>query len=70
MNELEIIQKEGFITSKELELLLNKNIRNIIKQLNSLELRGEIHIIKTVSHKGLSRIYINNEIYNDLCQVK
>ena len=68
--ELKTIQKMGMITSTELQELVGKNIRTIIRNLNRLEEWGDIKIIIFKSDKIRRRLYINEEVYNNFIKVK
>jgi len=68
--ELKTIQKMGMITSTELQELVDKNIRTIIRNLNRLEEWGDIKIIIFKSDKIRRRLYINEEVYNNFIKVK
>jgi|TARA_Y100000310_G_scaffold3308_1_gene4229 hypothetical protein len=66
MNELQLLQKLGMATSPELQQILEKSIQATIRQLNKLEMLGEIKIIIFSSIKHRRRIYITNELYDNL----
>lgn len=66
VSELDIIKKLGLATSTEVQEILDKSLRNTIKQLNQLEIYGEIKIMIFKNDKHRKRIYITNEIYNNL----
>lgn len=69
MNELQIIEREGAITSSEIaEEFLEKSRRAIIRQLNSLEARGMIKIISFRSKINRMNLYISNEVFNNICK--
>ena len=70
MNELKLIKNLGAITSAELEELIDKNKRGIIRALNGLELIGEIKIIIFRTETIRRRVYCSNEIYNNLFKIK
>lgn len=61
-----IIKKEGIITSMILAHLLKKNIRSIIRSLNTLEKWNEIKIIRM----GQKRFYIENGLYQNIRKFK
>jgi hypothetical protein len=63
--ELKIIQKMGIITSSELQELIDKNIRTIIRNLNRLEEWGDIKIMIFKTDKIRRRLYVDEEVYND-----
>lgn len=68
MNELTIIQKKGIVTTSDLFKQLEKGIRSIIKQCNSLAEYGMIAIIecrKNTTYNGTRRYYMKNEIYKN-----
>ena len=68
MDELQAIQALGFATSKDIQELLNKSLRNTIKQLSKLEEHYEIKVLifKTTKHR--KKVYLKNEIYNNICK--
>ncbi len=68
-SELQLVNNLGAVTSSELEKLIEKNKRNMIRILNGFELRGEIKII-VFRGKVRRRVYCSNEIYNNLIKVK
>lgn len=70
MDELQAVEILGATTSQELNYLLTKSIRAIIRQLNSLEAREQIHVILFKSKKIRRNLYCSNEVFNNLCQVK
>ncbi len=70
MNELEIIEREGAITSSEMGEFIEKSLRAIIRQLNNLEARGEIKIIVFKSNINRRNLYISNELFSNLYEVK
>jgi|TARA_R100000750_G_scaffold62664_1_gene57249 hypothetical protein len=69
MDELQAIQKLGIATSRDIQEILEKSIQATIRQLNKLEMLGEIKIIIFNSIKHRKRIYIKNEIYNSIISV-
>ena len=68
MNELQIIEKRGVVISTELPILLDKSIQAIINQLNSLEDRNMIKVLIFKSQKHRRKVYVKNELYNDICK--
>lgn len=66
MNELQVLQRVGMATSSEVKELLEKSLRNTIKQLNSLEDRKQISIIIFSKGKIRRRLYILDELYNNI----
>jgi len=70
MNELQAVKSGGAITSLEIHEMFEKSRRAIIRQLNSLELRGMIKIIIFKSKINRVNLYISNEVFNNLCKVK
>lgn len=64
--ELEIIKEIGLGTSKEIQEITGIHIRNVIKHLTKLEERQEISVIIFKTPKHRKKLYIKNEIYNDL----
>lgn len=68
MNELDIVKKQGIVTSTMISNILDKPRQNVIKQLNSWETVGEIKIIfcnENTTTNGTRRFYMINEIYED-----
>lgn len=70
MDELNFIKKLGASTSSELEEIMKKNIRGIIRKLNTLEMIGEIKILIFRTEKVRRRVYCNNEVYNNIIKIK
>lgn len=70
MDELNFIKKLGASTSSELEEIMEKNIRGIIRKLNTLEMIGEIKILIFRTEKVRRRVYCNNEVYNNIIKIK
>lgn len=68
--ELKILKELGIATSTEVGEFAKKNIRNVIKGLNKLELYGEIKIMVFQSLNQKKRLYVTNEIYHNLCKIK
>ena len=69
-DELAIINKLGMVTSSELQEMIDKNIRTIIRNLNRLNNANYIHIVLFNTEKIRRRLYINEEIYNDFIKIK
>jgi len=69
MNELQAIKKFGIATSRDLERIIDKSLRNIQKQLRSLQNINVIHVIifKTELHRR--PVYINDEVFKCLCKI-
>lgn len=65
MDEIDVIEKKGIVTSAEVSEMIDKNIRNIIKQLTKLVQIGEIRAI--AFHRG--KLYLKNELYDNLSEV-
>lgn len=55
----------GIITSSEMQELVDKNIRTIIRSLNRLEACGDIKIMIFKTDKIRRRLYVDEEVYND-----
>lgn len=72
MNEQQILKKAGAITSSELSEIMGeeKSQRAIIRNLNNLEIRGEVKIIIFSTDRIRRRVYCSNEIYNNLNKSK
>ena len=70
MDELELINSFGAITSSELKELMDKNVRGIIRSLNALELTGDIKVIIFRTEITRRKVYCSNEIYDNLHKVK
>ena len=68
--ELKVIQKLGMTTTKELDELIEKSCRNIIKAVNKLEGRGEIKILIFTTKNSRRRVYMIDEIYNSITNPK
>jgi len=66
MDELEVVNKLGAVTSTEVAEILHKHQANVILQLQSLEKVGEIKMIITTKLKGKRRIYTTNDIYKNM----
>lgn len=75
MNEYQLVEKLGMATSQELQEILDKSLRNIIKQLNSFQIRGEIKVLIFKTNFGRSRgshrtkVYMTNELFNNICEI-
>ena len=69
MDELQAIRVLGFATSREIHELLGKSLRNTIKQLSKLEEHYEINVLIFKTSKHRKKVYIKDEIYNDLCKI-
>jgi len=69
MNEMEVIGKLGFATSKEIQEILKKSIRNTIKQLSKLEQHYQIKVMIFKTPKHRRKVYVKNEIYNNICKI-
>lgn len=67
--ELKIIEKEGAMTSLEMKEVLDKSLQAIIRQLNSLENLGQIKIIEFQTKTFRKRLYLKNEIFNNICKI-
>lgn len=70
INELKAIEDLGVSVSSELSNFIDKSPRNIIKQLSNLEAGNEIKIIIFHSKEARKRVYLSNEIYNNLFKIK
>lgn len=70
MDEAKAIDMLGVVGSSELQQLLDKSIRQIIRQLHSLEDRGMIKVLIFKSKKHRRRLYMKNEIYDCICSIK
>jgi len=66
--ELKVLRKLGVATSTEVGELVDKQIRSVIRGLKQLEIYGEIKIMvfRTAQHRR--KIYLTNEIYDNLCK--
>ena len=69
MQELQIIKKLGATTSLEIKELLDKSLQAVIKQLNSLEKIGQIEILTFNTKKSRKRLYIKNELFDDIFKI-
>ena len=69
MDELKAVEELGVATSPEIQSLLDKSLRNVIKQLNGLEVRGMIKVIEIRSERIRKRLYVKNEVYHDICKI-
>lgn len=69
MNEYQIIEKLGWATSPEIKELLDKSIQATIRQLNSLEITGQIEVIIFHTKKYRRRVYVKKEIFDNLCKI-
>jgi len=69
MNELQAIERLGFATSREIHELLGKSLRNVIKQLSKLEAHYQVPVLVFHTPKHRRKVYIQNEIYNDICKL-
>lgn len=70
MNEMQVIEKFGALTSTEISSMVDKSQRAIIENLKRLE---SFNMITVVQFKFLivrRNIYLKNEIYNNLNSVK
>jgi hypothetical protein len=66
MNELQLVNKEGAITSSEIGLLIEKSMRAIIRQLTNLESIGEIKILVFRTNITRRNVYVSNKVFNNL----
>ena len=64
--ELDVLEEIGLGTSKEIQQILDIGIRNVIKHLSKLEERQEISVIIFKTSKHRKKLYMKNEIYNNL----
>jgi len=69
VDELQAISILGFATSKDIQELIGKSLRNTIKQLSKLEEHYEINVLIFKTNKHRKKVYIQDEIYNNLCKV-
>ena len=67
--ELEIINKYGAMGSIEVQTELNKSLASVIRILNDLEQLNLIKILVFSSLRHRHRIYIKNEIYNNINRI-
>lgn len=64
--ELQIIETIGLGTSGEIQEIRDISIRNVIKHLSRLEERQEIGVLIFKTKKHRKKVYMTNEIYNNL----
>jgi len=69
MDELQAIDKLGFASARDIQELVDKNIRNTTVQLKKLELYYGANSILFKSFKTRKKIYIKNELFNDICKI-
>jgi len=67
--EKEVIDKLGIVTSADVRDLLEKSIQAVIRQLNSLENIGLIRVVTFSSEKHRKKIYMKNELYNNIHKI-
>lgn len=58
----------GIATSTEVGEFIDKNIRNVIKGLKQLVIYGEVRIIIFQSDQHRKKLYVTNDVYNNLCK--
>lgn len=68
MEELEAIRELGIATSKEVRDLIRKSWQSTIRQLNNLEKFGFVRVVSLQSSDGTKRIYIEEEIYEEIIE--
>jgi len=65
MEELQVVNKLGVATSPEVAELVDRSMRATISKLNRLGKAGDIIIVQL---KVQRKLYIKNELYQDLFQ--
>jgi len=64
-DELLIIKQMGATTSKEINEVLQKNLRSVVRGLKRLEKHGEIQVL-IFKHKQFRRyVYVTKELYDN-----
>ena len=67
MNELEVVESMGIISSPEIHHILDKSSVAIRQQLNQLVKRHEVQMIEfKIRGSVRRRIYMTNELYDFL----
>jgi DNA-binding transcriptional regulator GbsR (MarR family) len=70
MNEIEIINKFGALTSAEIASMVDKSQRAVSQSLKTLETFNMISVVQFKFFIVRRNIYLKNEIYNNLSSVK